>query len=359
MGLFSKILPALEVVGGAALEFVPGMQLAGAMLITQGIASSGLIGGSVGKFLKSGVGQGLMSAVSLGSLAYGLYGSMAASEAASAGANTSTVASQVAASDASAQAAGGAQLAAGDQFPTPSAINVAAGSDVNAGVTAQSAAAGGATPGQVMQAPQLQANGSQISAAQATTNAQASVSPGANAAVNPTAGAAPLGQNGVSADQGLGAPTGFTPSPDLAGSQYNAAHGLDAGATGPAVDTSGSGGGMMSKLFPANSMGPSPGAAGLQAAGSLLGGLGQGIEQKQAMEQQAAAQQWASRTYSGATPPGQNITVPQGYLQRAQALKSMLGQTAGVNPAPTPAPAGSNSPVPIWQMNSTPRGGMT
>lgn len=335
MGVFSKILSGLEVVGGVALEFVPGGQLAGAMLITEGLASSGLIGGSIGKFLKSGAGQALMLGASIATLGMGMYGAAQnAAAAASAGATAPDAAAELAANQA-ANTAVTADL--GAAAPTPGAASAAVGVDVNAGVTAQSAGLSGLAPDQITQAPVMDATGQPILAQQATANTQAAVGPGANAAVNPggqpATAAAATNANPAAAVQPTPAATGGAPA---------------AGAQPP------SGGGIMSRLFPANSIGPSPGSALLQAGGNALGGIGQGIENKQAMEQAAAAQQFATRSYSGQTPPGQNITVPQGYLQRAAALKGMLGQTAGI----APAPAGSNTPVPIWQMNSAPRGGM-
>src|SRR4029077_21000113 len=125
MGLFSKILPALEVVGGIAMEFVPGMQLAGAMLITQGVASSGLIGGSVGKFLNSSVAKDLMMAASIGSIADGMYGSFAQ--------NAAAGATDAAAKAGGAATGGAAQVSAvteanADLVPVGSAASTAVGS---------------------------------------------------------------------------------------------------------------------------------------------------------------------------------------------------------------------------------------
>lgn len=342
MGIFGKILSGLEVVGGVALEFVPGGQLAGAMLITEGLASSGLIGGSVGKFLKSGAGQALMMGASLATLGFGMYGAAQnAAAAASAGATAPDAAAELAANQA-ANTAVTADL--GAAAPTPGAASAAVGVDVNAGVTAQSAGLSGLAPDQIAQAPTIDATGQPVLTQQATANVSAAVNPGANAAVNP-------GGQGAAGPATTANPAAAVKPSDLTGVTPPGANDY---MNVPPAGGGGSGGGVLNRLFPPNSIGPSPGSALLQAGGNLVGGVGQGIEQKQAMEQAAAAQQYATRSYGGATPPGQNITVPQGYLARAQALKGMLGQTAGI----APAPAGSNTPVPIWQTNSAPRGGV-
>jgi hypothetical protein len=74
----------------------------------------------------------------------------------------------------------------------------------------------------------------------------------------------------------------------------------------------------------------------------MLGGIGQGISQKQSMQEQIAAMQWADRSFSDpkqaaqlTSAAAQPITVPQGYLQRAQALRSM---TPSSSPQPAAAP---------------------
>ena len=79
----------------------------------------------------------------------------------------------------------------------------------------------------------------------------------------------------------------------------------------------------------------------------MIGGLGNGMMQQQAMHEQIMAAQQPNRSFGDPQLRSQvlgasaaPITVPQGYLQRAAALKTMLGQagqgTMGVQPAPVP-----------------------
>jgi hypothetical protein len=99
------------------------------------------------------------------------------------------------------------------------------------------------------------------------------------------------------------------------------------------------------------------GAAAIQGAGSAIGGLGQGMMQQAAMDKQLAFLREPNASFGGPAAGGVStasqapITVPNGYLQRAQALKTMLGSNgAGAVPS-------ASSPVPVWGMGSTPRGG--
>ena len=51
--------------------------LAGGLLIAGGLAASGVIGGSVGSFMNSGWGKGLMAAATLGSAGVAMFGQTA------------------------------------------------------------------------------------------------------------------------------------------------------------------------------------------------------------------------------------------------------------------------------------------
>jgi hypothetical protein len=377
MGLFGKILSGLEVIGGAVMMFIPGMQLAGAMLITSGLASSGLIGGSVGKFLNSGWGQGLMAAVSLGSTAYAMFGSSVLQSAETSAAMTAqaeqgaTEAAVGASNAASAQVT--ADLAAGtggsDLVQTGASISGAAGVNTASFVSAESAAAGGSTAQALGQATSVvdplnpEANLAMTQSNEAATNA---VGANANAAVNPGAGAPASTPDGGSMGLGRGnpgaqvysgaegnAPTGAS-APDAAGpgapaptpasavapgaSDAASSTGAPAGAAAPP-----SNGGFLSTA--AKFADTKGGAAAIQGVGSMLGGIGQGMAQKSAMEDQIRAQQWAGRTYMDPQAQAQlqgaaaaPITVPSGYLQRAQALRAMLNNSAVTGPGAPPAP---------------------
>src|ERR1700675_2354476 len=90
-GLLSGILGVVSIVAGAMTGQI-GLIAGGVMMLGSAAAQAGIIGGSVGKFMKSGVGMGLIAAVSLGSAAYSYFGQAA-------------VGAQATASAASAQAA--------------------------------------------------------------------------------------------------------------------------------------------------------------------------------------------------------------------------------------------------------------
>lgn len=354
--------------------FVPGMQLAGAMMITSGIASSGLIGGSVGKFLTSGLGQGLMAAVSLGSTAYAMFGSSILNDSLTAAQNAeamgqaealgSAQAAASATSDAAQQVTSDLAAAGGsDLIPTGASISGTAGVNTSNFVSAASAGVGGTTPQALGTAQSVvdplnpEAN---LAMTQSNQAAQAAVNPGANAAVDPSAaggGSASIGPKapGAQVYSGAegGAPTGASAPPPGASAPTagaaapgaaNAGAAAAPGAAPGAAPASGSGGFLdkASKFLDTKG-----GAAAVQGVGSMLGGIGQGMEQKSAMEDQIRAQQWAGRTYMDPQAQAQlagaaasPITVPSGYLQRAQALRSMLNNSAvtgaGAPPAPVP-----------------------
>jgi hypothetical protein len=80
----------------------------------------------------------------------------------------------------------------------------------------------------------------------------------------------------------------------------------------------------------------------------MLGGIGSGIAQKQAMEDQIRAQQWASNRW---TTPGLSsaainasqgsINVPMGYLQRAAQVRGLMNQGVPYGPVPAAALPGA------------------
>ena len=353
------LLSALEVVGGAAMMFVPGGQLAGAMMIASGVATSGLIGGSVGKFMNSDLGKGLMAAVSLGSAAVAMYGASAAA----AGAEETAQVSQLAAQD---TASLGTDIGAGsasDAVATNSSLiqatdagqNVASMADASttaasgtdaasqAAVNAASPAAGGiaqsvggaqasqasaaatnadtaataplAAPGAATAAP-----GTAPAGAAASPLATTSATPGAQPLVGDTQPGSPLAGGGTAGDDQLGIPQSDIGTKVPPG-----------GATNP---------GMLSQA--ASFVGKNPGVA--VAGGQMLSGLAQGAAQEKTMQEQLAAAQWGNLQWQNPAEVSQlqaaaaaPITVPQGYLQRAQQVRGLMtGATAspGVQPLP-------------------------
>ena len=371
-GLFGKILSGLEVVGGAALMFVPGMQLAGAMLITSGIASSGIIGGSVGNFLKSPLAMGLMAAVSLGSTAYAMYGQsvLAGADATAAAATQAQLPALEAGANAAGNTAGAAAVDAdltagvaggGDLVPTGSMIAGASGTQVNSFVSAGSAIAGGTTAPAAtgVGTVSADANGMPTIAGNESTTANMAMGQQEQAtagAGNPTGGAgpsphapgapmtsgaegtAPTGANAPNVNTGAETAPGDTaPGDAMKGPGFNVPDSAEA----PEAPSQG---GFLDKA--ASILNSKGGAAAVQGAGQMLGGIGGGMAQKAAMEDQIRAQQYAGKTYQNPQAQAQlahaasaPITVPSGYLQRAQQLRSMLGQTQGYQAPTNPAPA--------------------
>jgi hypothetical protein len=104
------------------------------------------------------------------------------------------------------------------------------------------------------------------------------------------------------------------------------------------------------------------GSAAVTGVGNLLGGVGQGIGEKQAMAEQAAAQEYIPRLWQNSQltaplrQPAAPIPVAQGYLARAQAVRNMLSPplTTITPPVQPPAP---NAALPQPSLN-TPIGGM-
>jgi hypothetical protein len=111
-------------------------------------------------------------------------------------------------------------------------------------------------------------------------------------------------------------------------------------------------------------------SAGIQAGGQIISGVGQGIAQNEAIEKQIAAQQWGNLQWQNQSQvdqlqaaAAQPITVPQGYLQRAAAVKGLVAGNAGLGPTPgqpispftaAPTPPGMKAPT-----NLAPAGGVT
>jgi hypothetical protein len=124
-------------------------------------------------------------------------------------------------------------------------------------------------------------------------------------------------------------------------------------------------------------------------AGQAISGLAQGKMAESTAQRQLAAAQWGNTQWQNQNQVAQldaqaatPVSVPQGYLQRAAAVRNLMNgstnqttplQTANGAP-PTVAPpqaqplaapgAGlatgqaSSGPVPVYAMNANPRGGM-
>jgi len=348
MGLLSKIVSGAEVAAGVAMEFVPGMQLAGAALITTGIASSGLIGGSVGKFLNSDWGKLAIQAVGLGATAYAAFGQTAADSSAAAISQTAQQGADVATGGET--AAVGASGASSDVLPTQSAITTAADGQV-VPPTPGSAAIGQTTTQAIQQSAPVSATGAPEANAQQVASTEAAVGE------TPPGGAPPVNTNPAGAAQQ--ATGGANPS-DLTGVDRYAA-----GIHEAVPSTTGSTWGDLLKN-------PQVMAGVAQGGFGLLSGVGKGMMESKAIRDQTAASQaamnsWGNPTFTAGVENAvsQPSTVPMGYLQRAQALRAMLGSasTGGLaptpgTPPPTMGPTMNGGSVPVLGMNATPRGGV-
>jgi hypothetical protein len=136
------------------------------------------------------------------------------------------------------------------------------------------------------------------------------------------------------------------------------------------TDTSGGSGGMGSGLLgAAKSIASTPGA--IQGIGSVVSGLANGASQQKMIEEQIQAQEWGNLQWQNQSQVGQlqaaaakPITVPQGYLNRAAATRSMMNgggagsPVAGVQPSPVSVGQPiSPSPLPAPSVTN-PTGGM-
>lgn len=356
-GLLSGVLAVVGIAAAVASGGTLGL-VAGAMLAVGAAASAGLIGGSVGKFMNSGIGHGLMAAVALGSVANAVYGANAADAGAqeaaqttqqagaaapigAAGANvipTATADAQAAAMTHTSilEAAGMGQEVSSIQASDPALAQVS-------GVSPQTLTA---MNSQTIGAGPVGAEGSQA-AATATAADTNAVQPTA-AETQSTNNGAVAGYHATAADQpGEESPAGTTAPPPGAGAPEG---GAGEGYEEPdsAAPSSGVGG------FLSKAMDSKGGAALIQGAGSMIGGIGAGIAQKQAVEDQLKAQEWGNAQWQ---QPGQvaalqsaaakPITVPQGYLQRAAMVKTMLSGSNGVQPLPAASPGAPLAPSPV------------
>ena len=388
----------LSIAGGIVAIAVSGGALgiiAGSLLVAGGAAQMGVFGSAGKNFMSSGWGQGLMAAAALASVGTSLYGDTAveantAAGVANAAANPSVYEATDSAATQAADAAGAgtplaaantAQQSLSDAIPTATDFTGAAGT----GGTVNSVAAGNgalntaSTPGSVapaynngpMGADSVQASMGQDTNLQAAANGGnaggANAGPGLSGATRLQAPAGDAGATGASAPTAdtAGAPQG-PPVPDNTTSTESAydadmeAGGQPNGAAGPGAPGSSSGSVLGSALKDPKVLG------GIAQGGlSMIGGLGSGMLQSSAMQKQIAAQQWGNAQWQDPNQvaqfeaaAAQPITVPTGYLQRAQQIRSMMSggvPTPSSGPVPMSsamAPPGVGGPVPMSAMGA-------
>ena len=335
MGLFNNILGGLEVVAGGVLDYFS-YGLAGNTLIAEGLLTLGKenLGGSVGKFLNSGWGTGLQLAVGLGSAAYGMLGNATVAGAGEANATTSGFL-QASGTDQQTLQALQSGADAGALADSPTAINLA-NTTVDQATAANSARTGGvagAAPTSADSAGQLTANSAQAATAQ---TAQAQVATGAGAGTDATA-ATPIQQL---QPVGSGVTNPAIPA-DVTGSVNDAANAAASG-------------GMLSKAGAYLQKNPMV----AMMAGQTVAGLGEGLANEAAMNKEIAAQQYFNKQWDQGVNPSSvaamqasaaaPITVPAGYLSRAQAVKNLMqGNTSQTGPVVGVQPGQPNTPTQV------------
>jgi hypothetical protein len=396
MSILGGILDVVGAVVAVASGGTLGI-LAGALLAVGAAAQFGIIGGSVGKFMTSGWGEGLTAAVSMGAAAYNLVG--AGAQAAQMGAAASTSATDIGAGTAALDASTDTAMAAtssaisndvGVSMSNISALQDPATMAETAGLNPENAAAiqqasnaangaadaaanasgtsgVGAAPGTASPTSQATiANTSQVTGQQA-----ASVEQQAGMQDQVTGGAAPNVNTGggvltkgamAPADSEAGAYPGTAPAvdPNAAPAPTGLPNGVtpamppytpptdvqQLGASVPTIPSSS--GGMLSGALSGIEAHPALALAGAQT----VAGIGQGMSQEKQMEQMIQAQEWGNLQWQNQSQVDQlqaaaakPITVPQGYLSRAASVRGMMnsgGQgspTSGVQPAAPGVPS--------------------
>jgi hypothetical protein len=153
--------------------------------------------------------------------------------------------------------------------------------------------------------------------------------------------------------------------PTLQGNAPSAAMGGVTSAGGSTAGQAGSGGGILSQAM--GMINKNPGVA--QVGGSLLSGLASGASQQKQIDAMIQAQEWGNLQWQNQSQVGQMqaaaakpITVPSGYLQRAQQVQGLMAGNSGIQPgalgpggalAPPPTPPAMTAPS-----VQAPRGGL-
>ncbi len=375
-GLLTAVAVVATVVSGGTLGIV-----AGALLAASFAANQGWLGKGAQQFAQSSTGKDLTMAVGLASAGLSIAGQMganlpgtqaAATSAANTAAEGQTATSAVSDADAASQAATAAPgiAAPNPNAPvyTPAATAQLTTSDGGASICNSFAQDSGLNS--VPNSVQLGITGDSIPgtanpySGEAMTS-QPSVQPAANASADQSA-VNPGGASGYGSTVTPGTPNPAVPNPTPA-----------QGGPGNMLSTAA---GKVSDALSSPS--------GMLMAGQAISGLAQGKAAEAVAQRQLAAQQWGNIQWTDPNQIAQlnaasaaPITVPQGYLARAAAVRGMMnGTTQQTTPlqtspstAATPsvaapqlatpgaglAPGQSGSgPVPVAQMNATPRGGV-
>lgn len=350
MGFLKDIGLIGEVAGGVALIASGGALgiLAGGLLLGSAAASTGVLGGTLKGFANSAAGHDLVMAIGLATAAVSIESTVA---------NAGESASSAAVNQGVEQMSTDADMANLQASPTLDA-SIAQNAPGASGVASSLTTADTATvPGGAQAIDAAQTAATQAGGGNPVGSVEASVNTG-----------------GASATQNANTQAVASNAPNSAQAQWNA----EQANNNIGSSSSNSAGPNQSLLDKAK--GALTSTPGMLMAGQAVSGLAQGISQQKMMQEQIAAQQYGNMTFN----PGQAgvgaleanaaapINVPQGYLNRANALRSLLnttpgpqqtvgGQGAPVAP-PMVAPVGmggspGGGPVPVLGMGATPRGG--
>ena len=359
-----------EVAGGVALIASGGALgiLAGGLLIGSAAASTGALGKGLQGFANSAAGHDLVMAVGLASAAVAIEGAVA-----NAGQSATSAA-------VNANVAPVAGSGAGPGIVNPATEDLSAAAPTVNGTVVQAAPGTVNLPqalnstDQSLVAPGL--SGQSISetnnaAAAATSSGQGSYDP-----LSTQAGSSGANSPTTTASNDMQAVDTSQAQTTAANNNAAATHAINAN------DASGGGSpGILSKAGDALTSTP-----GMLMAGQAVSGLASGVANQKMMQEQIAAQQWGNMQWE---QPGQvanlqsaaaaPITVPQGYLNRAAAVRQMMNgstnqtaplqaggpgtapppmQPVGMPPAAAGPPSAGGGPVPVYQMGATPKGGV-
>lgn len=387
-GLLSGILTAVAIVAtvmtGGALGIV-----AGALMAASYASSKGWIGGSVGKFFNSSTGHYLTMAVGLASAGAALYGNMTAVNAGSTSVASGTASTAGAESSVNAATAGNI-ASEGSAAGNAAAASANAAAPVGSSVAANAAMAGGdaaiaapvvnGTMGTTMTGglqygdhlmdtvaqsgggtlpSGLTPDAQQFAYKTATQNAINSGQAGVGAPVSGSVGDAEtnLGITNIGKTQAEGVNQNMSAVNATTKGAGNA-DGLQPVDTSQAVATgkNTAAQGAINEGEIANAPTAQPGILSrgmdiaekhpgmLTMAGNALSGMAKGAADQKMMQEQIAAQQWGNMQWMDKGQVGnmQNaagapISMPGGYLARAQAVRNMVNPQNTPISAPTPA----------------------
>lgn len=417
-GLLSGILTAVAivavVVSGGTLGIV-----AGALLAASFAANQGWLGKGAQKFAQSSTGKDLTMAIGLASAGIGVAGAMGAAlpgtEAAAVQSANAAAEGAGTAANAAADSAGVAGQATAATAPTADASTVsgiAASGDTSAAVTPSGTLAqttsnangiinstvagnpevnlvqgsntvGATADAQAVQTGQAGAGGLSVNPNDPTETQQIQQSLGINTQAQTQTTNTAATQSAVTPSGSAGSQAAAASAPATPGAGGASGYGdaVPPGTPGAAVPNAAAPSMLDSLATKAGNALTTP--SGMLMAGQAVSGWAQGKAQENINQRQLAAAQWGNTQWMDPTQVNQlqaaasaPINVPQGYLNRAAAVRNLMnGGTSQTAPLQAPPPAvgapalptpgagaagapASSGPVPVYQLGTTPRGGV-